>query len=124
MKTLSSEELNKLVNYLSKQKYVEVFELMNILLKPDKKQEEKKPETKTNEAKWMRMQLWTKVLHRGMLQGPRGWMPVQEQGREDGGIRTGYELNHSLDGNTQGVHSGIFQQDGQRDKKVCSVWRD
>jgi len=51
VKTLSSEELNKLVNYLSKQKYVEVFELMNILLKPDKKQEEKKPETKTNEAK-------------------------------------------------------------------------
>ena len=51
MKTLNAEELNKLVNYLSKQKYVEVFELMNILLKPDKKQEEKKPETKTNEAK-------------------------------------------------------------------------
>ena len=51
MKTLSSEELNKLVNYLSKQKYVEVFELMNILLKPDKKQEEKKLETKTNDNK-------------------------------------------------------------------------
>ena len=51
MKILSSEDLNKLVNYLSKQKYVEVFELMNILLKPDKKQEEKKLETKTNHNK-------------------------------------------------------------------------
>ena len=51
MKTISADELNKLVNYLSKQKYVEVFELMNILLTPDKKQEEKKPETKTNDNK-------------------------------------------------------------------------
>jgi hypothetical protein len=51
MKTLSAEELNKLVNYLSKQKYVEVFELMNILLKPDKNPEQKKIETKTNDTK-------------------------------------------------------------------------
>ena len=49
MKTLNKEELTKLISYLSKQKYVEVFELMNILLKPDKKQEEKKPETKKND---------------------------------------------------------------------------
>ena len=82
MKTLNAEELNKLVNYLSKQKYVEVFELMNILLKPDKNPEQKKIETKTNEAKWMRMQLWTKVLPRGMLQGIGRWMPMQEQGRK------------------------------------------
>ena len=51
MKTLSAEELNKLVNYLSKQPYAEVFQLLAFLLAPDKKQEEKKPETKTNEAK-------------------------------------------------------------------------
>ena len=49
MKTLSSEELNKIVNYLSKQKYVEVFELMNILLKPDKNPEQKKPDEKKND---------------------------------------------------------------------------
>ena len=49
MKTLSVEELNKLVNYLSKQPYAEVFQLMAFLLAPDKKQEEKKPETKKNE---------------------------------------------------------------------------
>ena len=46
MKTLSSEELNKIVNYLSKQPYAEVFQLMSFLLAPDKKPEEKKPETK------------------------------------------------------------------------------
>ena len=51
MKTLSSEELNKIVNYLSKQPYAEVFQLMAFLLAPDKKQEEKKPETKTNDNK-------------------------------------------------------------------------
>ena len=51
MKTLKAEELNKLVNYLSKQKYVEVFELMNILLKPDKKTEQKKIETKDDNNK-------------------------------------------------------------------------
>ena len=49
MKTLSVEELNKLVNYLSKQPYAEVFQLLAFLLAPDKKQEEKKPETKKNE---------------------------------------------------------------------------
>ena len=49
MKTISADELNKLVNYLSKQPYAEVFHLMNILLSPDKKPEEKKPETKKND---------------------------------------------------------------------------
>ena len=51
MKTLNPEELNKIVNYLSKQKYVEVFELMNILLKPDKNTEQKKIETKNDTNK-------------------------------------------------------------------------
>ena len=51
MKRLSAEELNKLVNYLSKQPYAEVFQLMAFLLAPDKKPEEKKPETKTNDTK-------------------------------------------------------------------------
>jgi hypothetical protein len=51
MKTISADELNKLVNYLSKQPYAEVFQLMAFLLAPDKKQEEKKPETKTNDNK-------------------------------------------------------------------------
>jgi len=51
MKTLNAEELNKLVNYLSKQNYVEVFELMNILLKPDKNPEQKKIETKNDTNK-------------------------------------------------------------------------
>ena len=41
MKTISADELNKLVNYLSKQPYAEVFQLMAFLLAPDKKQEEK-----------------------------------------------------------------------------------
>ena len=49
MKTISADELNKLVNYLSKQPYAEVFQLLAFLLAPDKKQEEKKPETKKNE---------------------------------------------------------------------------
>ena len=49
MKTISADELNKLVNYLSKQPYAEVFQLMAFLLAPDKKQEEKKPETKKND---------------------------------------------------------------------------
>ena len=49
MKTLHAEELNKLVAYLSQQKYADVFQLMAFLLAPDKKQEEKKPETKKNE---------------------------------------------------------------------------
>jgi len=49
MKTLNAEELNKLVNYLSKQPYAEVFQLLAFLLAPDKKQEEKKPETKKND---------------------------------------------------------------------------
>ena len=51
MKTLNAEELNKLVNYLSKQPYAEVFQLLAFLLAPDKKQEEKKPEIKTNDTK-------------------------------------------------------------------------
>jgi len=51
MKTLNAEELNKLVAYLSQQKYAEVFQLMNILLTPDKKPEQKKPEIKTNDTK-------------------------------------------------------------------------
>jgi len=51
MKRLSAEELNKLVSYLSKQPYAEVFQLMASLLAPDKKPEEKKPETKTNDTK-------------------------------------------------------------------------
>ena len=46
MKTISADELNKLVNYLSKQPYAEVFQLMAFLLAPDKK-----PETKTNDNK-------------------------------------------------------------------------
>ena len=49
MKTISADELNKLVNYLSKQPYAEVFQLLAFLLAPDKKQEEKKPETKKND---------------------------------------------------------------------------
>ena len=49
MENLNAEELNKLVNYLSKQPYAEVFQLLAFLLAPDKKQEEKKPETKKNE---------------------------------------------------------------------------
>ena len=49
MKTLNKEELTKLISYLSQQKYAEVFQLMAFLLAPDKKQEEKKPETKKNE---------------------------------------------------------------------------
>jgi len=48
VKTISADELNKLVNYLSKQPYAEVFQLMAFLLAPDKKQEEKKPETNDN----------------------------------------------------------------------------
>ena len=51
MKILSNEEQSKIVQYISKQPYAEVFHLMNILLTPDKKQEEKKPETKTNDNK-------------------------------------------------------------------------
>ena len=51
VKSLNAEEYNKLINYLSKQPYAEVFHLMNILLTPDKKPEDKKPETKTNDNK-------------------------------------------------------------------------
>ena len=51
MKILNAEELNKLVSYLGKQPYAEVFQLLAFLLAPDKKQEEKKPETKTNDNK-------------------------------------------------------------------------
>ena len=42
MKTLNKEELTKLISYLSKQPYAEVFQLMTFLLAPDKKPDEKK----------------------------------------------------------------------------------
>ena len=42
MKTLNKEELTKLISYLSKQPYAEVFQLMPFLLAPDKKPDEKK----------------------------------------------------------------------------------
>ena len=51
MKTLNTEELNKLVNYLSKRPYSEVFQLMSILLTPDKNSEQKKIETKNDTNK-------------------------------------------------------------------------
>ena len=46
MKTLNTEELNKLVNYLSKRPYSEVFQLMSMLLTPDKNTEQKKQKQK------------------------------------------------------------------------------
>ncbi len=51
MKTLNAEELNKLINYLSKQPYAEVFQLMSMLLTPDKNTEQKKIETKNDTNK-------------------------------------------------------------------------
>ena len=51
MKTLNTEELNKLVNYLSKRPYSEVFQLMSMLLTPDKNTEQKKIETKNDNNK-------------------------------------------------------------------------
>ena len=51
MKTLNAEELNKLINYLSKQPYAEVFHLMSMLLTADKYTEQKKIETKTDTNK-------------------------------------------------------------------------
>ena len=51
MKTLNATELNKLISYLSKQPYAEVFQLMSMLLAQDKNTEQKKIETKNDSNK-------------------------------------------------------------------------